>query len=341
MKVLAWFEPERVTHVEDLVRNYGYRKEWAIFNGGRVYTNNLGDPDCLAWTLGRITKMMGENGVDLFREDNNSDPATAWPALDGQEEVRYGTPRCGMAENKAVQGHYELWDRIIAFCAENGKCTYIDNCASGGGRNDIDRTTTALRLSMTSTFNRWIPFCGANTKESVNELEAGAAGGSSFYVTRASWLPVYNMTEVWTHDVDLDYDRVRATYYEWQRFRHLLLKDFYVLSPWHAIQDDSGWTVFAWHDRDKDETLIQAFRQETCPDEEFVVHLPFLQQTRNYRVEDLGCGEISKADRAIEGDASREISVANEVSGAALSEEGLAIRLSGPKQSRIYHLLPL
>ena len=343
MKVLAWFEPERVTHVADLVRNYGYREEWAIFNGRKVYTNNLGDPDCLEWTLGRITKMMGENGVDLFREDNNSDPATAWPMLDGQEETRYGLPRRGMAENKAVQGHYTLWDRIIAFCAANGKCTYIDNCASGGGRNDIeslrrsipfmrsdaDRTTTALRLSMTSTFNKWIPFCGANTKESVNELEAGAAGGSSFYVTRASWLPVYNMTEVWTHDVDLDYDRVRATYYEWQRFRHLLLKDFYVLSPWHSIQDNSGWTVFAWHDREKDETLIQAFRQETCPEAEFIARLPFLQKDRRYRLEDLGCGEISKTDRSSEGDASREIS------GATLSEEGLTIRLSGPKQSRI------
>lgn len=343
MKVLTWFEPERVTQVEDLVRNYGYQKEWAIYNGRKVYTNNLGNPDCLEWTFGRITKMMGENGVDLFREDNNSDPAVAWPMHDEQEEEDYGLPRRGMTENKAVQGHYSLWDRIIDFCGKNGKCTYIDNCAAGGGRNDIeslrrsipflrsdaDRTTTAMRLSVTSTFNKWIPFCGASTKESVDEQEAGKAGGSSFYVTRASWLPVYNMSEVWTHDVDLDYDRVRATYYEWQRFRHLLLKDFYVLSPWHAIQDDSGWTVFAWHDRDKDETLIQAFRQETCPEEEFVVRLPFLQQARNYRVEDLGCGEISEADRSSEGDASREIS------GATLSEEGLTIRLSGPKQSRI------
>lgn len=349
MKVLTWFEPERVTQVEDLVRNYGYQKEWAIYNGRKVYTNNLGNPDCLEWTLGRITKMMGENGVDLFREDNNSDPAVAWPMHDEQEEEDYGLPRRGMTENKAVQGHYSLWDRIIDFCGKNGKCTYIDNCAAGGGRNDIeslrrsipflrsdaDRTTTAMRLSVTSTFNKWIPFCGASTKESVDEQEAGKAGGSSFYVTRASWLPVYNMSEVWTHDVDLDYDRVRATYYEWQRFRHLLLKDFYVLSPWHAIQDNSGWTVFAWHDRDKDETLIQAFRQETCPDEEVVIRLPFLQQARNYRMEDLGCGETSETDRSSEGDASREIS------GATLSEEGLTIRLSAPKQSRIYHLLPL
>ena len=67
MKVLMWFEPERVTHVEDLVKNYGYKAEWAISNGKGVITNDLGNPECLKWTLGRITKTMGGHGIDLFR----------------------------------------------------------------------------------------------------------------------------------------------------------------------------------------------------------------------------------------------------------------------------------
>ena len=336
MKVLVWFEPESVCDVEDLARNYGYNPEWADFNRGNRYTNNLGNPDCLEWTLGRITKMMGENGVDLFREDNNSNPVKAWTGFDAKETEKTGLARTGITENLAIQGHYELWDRIIDFCAKNGKCTYIDNCASGGGRNDIeslrrslpfmrsdaDRTTTALRLSMTTSYCRWIPFHGANTKESEDELAPGVAGGSTFYITRASWLPVYNISEVFTHDVDLDYDRLRATFGEWKKYNHLLVKDMYPLTPWHRHDDDSHWTAIAWHDRKTDEAVLQAFRQETCPDLEYIAVLKFLKADRKYNLTNEDTGEVLTK------------------TGAALASEGIKIALGEPKSSAVWHIVP-
>ncbi len=334
MKVLTWFEPESVCDVEDLARNYGYNPEWADYNRGNRYTNNLGNPDCLEWTLGRITKMMGENGVDLFREDNNSNPVKAWTGFDAKEAEKTGLPRKGITENLAIQGHYELWDRIIEFCAANGKCTFIDNCASGGGRNDIeslrrslpfmrsdaDRTTTALRLSMTTSYNRWIPFHGANTKESQNELEPGMAGGSTFYVTRASWLPVYNLSEVFTHDVELDYDRLRATFGEWKKYNHLLVKDFYPLTPWRRHDDDSHWTAIAWHDRVTDEAVLEAFRQETCEEPEYVARLKFLKPGKEYSLVNEDTGETMAR------------------TGASLAAEGIKIVLPEPKSSAVWHI---
>ena len=336
MKVLTWFEPESVCDVEDLARNFGYNPEWADFNRGHRYTSNLGNKDCLEWTLGRITKMMGENGVDLFREDNNSNPVKAWTGFDEKTATKTGLQRTGITENLAIQGHYELWDRIIDFCAKNGKCTYIDNCASGGGRNDIeslrrslpfmrsdaDRTTTALRLSMTTSYCRWIPFHGANTKESADELAPGMAGGSTFYITRASWLPVYNISEVFTHDVDMDYDRLRATFGEWKKFNHLLVKDMYPLTPWHRPEDDSNWTAIAWHDRETGEAVLQAFRQETCQEPEYTVFLKFLDPARNYTVTN-----VDTAETMIK-------------TGSALASEGIKISLPEPKSSAVYHILP-
>ncbi|MBQ5983351.1 MAG: alpha-galactosidase [Bacteroidales bacterium] len=333
MKVLTWFEPESVCDVEDLARNYGYNPEWADYNRGNRYTSNLGNPDCLEWTLGRITRMMGENGVDLFREDNNSNPVKAWKGFDAKEMEKTGLPRTGITENKAIQGHYELWDRIIDFCAANGKCTFIDNCASGGGRNDIeslrrslpfmrsdaDRTTTALRLSMTTSFNRWIPFHGANTKESTGELDPGIEGGSTFYITRASWLPVYNISEVFTHDVNLDYDRLRATFGEWKKYNHLLVKDIYPLTPWHRHDDDSHWTAIAWHDRETDEAVLQAFRQETCPDSGYVARLKFLKADKKYRLTNEDSGETLS------------------MTGAELASTGIRIVLPEPKSSAVWH----
>ena len=335
MKVLMWFEPERVTHVEDLVKNYGYKAEWAISNGKGVITNDLGNPECLEWTLGRITKAMGDNEVDLFREDNNSDPGTTWPMMDKIQSEKLGTPRNGITENKAIQGHYALWDGIIDYCAKNGKCTYIDNCASGGGRNDIeslrrsmpflrsdaDRTTTALRLSMSSTFNKWIPYSGASTKESVDQLANGVAGGSNSYITRASWLNIYNVSENFTHDVLLDYDRVRKSIGEWRKYNHLLSKDFYVLTPWHSSADTGGWTVFVYNNRDNDEGVIEAFRQENSKDSVFMAKLPYAEAKAKYSLENEDTGEKLS------------------VSGKELNEKGLPIRLDLPKSSAVWHVI--
>ena len=334
MKVLMWFEPERVTMVDALVKNYGYNPEWAISNGRGVITNDIGNPDCLRWTLHRITKVMDENAVDLFREDNNSDPGTTWPLQDKRQEEQTNLPRTGITENKAIQGHYALWDSILAYCAANNKCTYIDNCASGGGRNDIeslrrslpfmrsdaDRTTTALRLAMSSTFNKWIPFHGSCTREAVNELDPMTRGGNSVYCVRVSWLPIYNLALSFTHDETLDYDRVRATIGEWRRYSHLLTKDFYVLTPYHSKDDTSGWTVFAYHDRDTDESVVQAFRQENCAEATYTVQIPYAKSGTCYRL--------------YNEDTKQTV----EIDGADLLTKGITITLDEPKSAAIIHL---
>lgn len=334
MKVLTWFEPERVTMVDALARNYGYRPEWAISNGKGVITNDIGNPDCLRWTLRRIVKMMDENAVDLFREDNNSDPGTTWPLMDRRQEEQTRHPRQGITENKAIQGHYALWDSILAYCASRDKCTFIDNCASGGGRNDIeslrrsipfmrsdaDRTTTALRLSMSSTFNKWIPFHGASTKESTRELEPSARGGTPIYVTRASWLPVHNLSIQFTHDETLDYDKIRAGIAEWRRYSDWLTKDFYVLTPYHSWQDTSGWTVFAYHNREAGESIVQAFRQETCEEAGCTVKLPYARRGARYRVTNLDTQEETL------------------MQGEALHDTGWTITLDSPKSSALFFI---
>lgn len=336
MKVLTWFESEGVGDLDDMVRYHGFNPEWGSYYKWNRYTINLGDPECLEWILNRITKMMAENAVDLYREDNNSDPIKGWREFDSRTATRTGLPRAGITENLAVQGHYELWDRILDFCAKNGKCTFIDNCASGGGRNDIeslrrsipfmrsddDRTTMPLRLSMTWSFCRWIPFHGANTKEAPGHQAPGIPGGSTHYITRCSWLPVYNLEERWTHDPHLDYDRLRSTFGEWKKYRHLLTKDFHPLTPWLGPKDDTVWTVFVWHDRKTDEAVLEAFRQEHCPDPAYTARLGFLQKDRRYTLTNEDTGETRT------------------LTGETLSAEGLSLELDEPKSSAVWHILP-
>ena len=268
MRTIMWFEPERVTHVDELVKNWGYKKEWALGDpNGAAQGNDIGQRECLDWTTERILHTLKKGGVEMYREDNNFDSRPCWAALDKEDRV-------GITENMAVAGHYEMWDRIIAYEKENGGCAFVDSCASGGGRNDLesmrravpllrsdaDRTTTSLRLSMTTAFDRWIPFCGASCTEQKGQLDPD--GRRDQYIFRASYLPVLNLNAQWTKDPDTDFDMIRRGMDEWGKVKKYLLKDFYLLTPWHSESDRTGWTAFSY--MDGDEGALFAFRMEEC-----------------------------------------------------------------------------
>lgn len=336
MKTLCWFEPERVTHVDDLVKNYGYRREWGLKGKHWVTTNNLGDPDCLAWTLGRIVKMMEENGIDFYREDNNnSDLQGAWRVADADAAEKHGVGRTGFCENLHIQGHYALWDGIIDFCRKNGKCTFVDSCASGGGRNDIeslrrgfplmrsdyDRTTSGMRLSQTWGFCKWVPYHGSSTKETKGQLDGMLGKAPDAYVTRASLLPVWNWSAAVTVDPTCDLDGYRRNIAIWKGVSELLTEDYYTLSPWSAPEDGSQWMAFAYHDPRTDEAIALVFRRETAANDTFVLRLPFLADEKTYIVTD--------DDRP---------DAVWRLTGAAL-RAGFEVKLANPRTSALFRIV--
>lgn len=307
MRTLMWFEPERVTDVENLAKNFGYNPDWAIRREGvGSISNNIGIPECYDWTVGRICKVLRENKVEIYREDNNSDPGALWRYLDSLE----GDNRTGITECKFVDGHYRMWDDIIDCTLSFGGCGFCDSCASGGGRNDLetlrrgvpllrsdaDRTTTALRLSMSWGFNQWIPYCGANTKEKVGELDA--TGRSDVYTWRASYLPALNVDSQFTQDPDQDFSILRFGLNEWAKVNPYLLKDFYPLTPWHHRDDKAGFTAFGYNDPDCDKGVLLLFRMEDCEDDTLTITIPWMEPGCAYRLTDEDSGDTWTADCA-------------------------------------------
>lgn len=308
MKTMVWFEPERVTDPENLAKYYGYNTDWAIrMDGTNVISNNIGDPDCLKWTTERICKMLRENKVEIYREDNNCDAAALWKHLDSRE----GENRRGITECKFIIGHYKMWDDIIACTLSLGGCGFVDSCASGGGRNDLesmrrgvpvlrsdsDRTSTALRLSMSATFNRWIPFCGAATREKVKELSI--EGISDPYTWRASYLPILNSDGRFVHHPDQNFDMLRFGLGEWKKLSRYLMKDFYPLTTWHKEKDNSDFTAFCYYDPEKESGVILAFRQEKCERDTLSVALPFATATDTYTLTDEDSGALSTVSQSV------------------------------------------
>ena len=326
MKTLMWFEPERVTDPEALAKNWGYDPKWAIrLDGVKAISNNIGDPACYRWTLNRILRTLTENKVEMYREDNNSDQAALWQYLDGLE----GEDRSGITECKLIDAHYRMWDEIIACTLSYGGCGFVDSCASGGGRNDLeslrrgvpllrsdaDRTTTALRLSMTSSFNRWVPMCGANNKEKPNQLSP--TGALDPYVWRASYLPILNVDSQFVQDPGQDFSLLRWGLKEWKRVCPYLLKDFYVLTPWHTGTDTSGFTAFAYFDPDAASGVLLAFRQETCREDMLSVSLPFAGAHDQITLTDEDTGETTVLE------------------GKDAASGGVALLFSRPRQARL------
>ncbi|MBO4356302.1 MAG: alpha-galactosidase, partial [Clostridia bacterium] len=223
MKNMVWFEPERVTFLDDLVKNFGYKHEWAIYAPGNPIVNNIGNPECFEWTAKRICDFLTKNHIDISREDNNSDPGKLWSYLDEKE----GEGRKGFTECKLIDAHYRLWDRIIACTLANGGCGFVDSCASGGGRNDLesmrrgypfmrsdaDRTTTARRLSMGYSFCKWIPLHGACTSEKKYELND--VGYADVYSWRASYLPFLNLSTTFVNGTEETFKDLKFGLNEW------------------------------------------------------------------------------------------------------------------------------
>lgn len=285
IKTLMWFEPERITDPDNMVKNFAYDKNWAIDMGTGAITNNIGDEECLSYTIERISRILRENKIDMYREDNNSDPAALWKHLDALE----GENRRGITECKFILNHYRMWDQFIKTTLSVGGCGFVDSCASGGGRNDLesmrrgipllrsdyDRTSTALRLSMTTSFNKWLPFSGANTKEKLEQL--ALTGKSDKYVWRASYLCALNVDSQFAEDPDQDFDILRFGLSEWKKVNPYLLKEFYTLTPWHSGEEKDGMTAFCYFDPEREKGVVFAFRQEECKEDNLEITLPFLE----------------------------------------------------------------
>jgi hypothetical protein len=162
-------------------------------------------------------------------------------------------------------------------------------------RSDSDRTNSALRLSMTTAFNKWIPFCGANTKEKLTQL--APTGISDSYVWRASYLPSLNVDSQFVYDESQNFDMLRFGLQEWKMVKSYLLKEFYTLTPWHKESDNTDFTAFCYYDSEKEEGVIFAFRQERCVRETLRVSLPFANGEDEYIITD----EDSQQERATDG----------------------------------------
>jgi alpha-galactosidase len=81
VKIIVWFEPERVTAGTWLAENH---PEWVLGGKGGGLLN-LGNPEARQWLTEHVDKLLVEQGIDLYRQDFNMDPLGHWRANDAKD----------------------------------------------------------------------------------------------------------------------------------------------------------------------------------------------------------------------------------------------------------------
>ena len=136
MDFVLWFEPERAWSGTWLALQH---PEWILggADGGLV---NLGNREAWKWVVERIDSLINSEGVDVYRQDFNIDPLGFWRGADTDD-------RQGISEIAHVDGYLKFWRELL----RRHPKLWIDSCASGGRRNDLETmrlvgTVAAQRL---------------------------------------------------------------------------------------------------------------------------------------------------------------------------------------------------
>ena len=257
IKILVWFEPERVAPGTWLTQNH---PEW-IFGGSKGGLLNLGNDAAREWLTDHIDKLLTEQGIDLYRQDFNIDPLSFWRGNDAED-------RQGITEIKHVTGYLAYWDEL----RRRHPNMLIDSCASGGRRNDLETMRRAVPLwrsdyafepnghqGMTYGISLWLPFHGTGTVACVDAPYYG--GGLTPVQPYAFWSNVAPSTNC-GFDMrvkEIDYAALRKLFHAWRSISANYYGDFYPLTKYSIDKD--AWIGWQFDRPEVGEGMIQIFRR--------------------------------------------------------------------------------
>ncbi len=320
IKLIAWFEPEHYypgpgnwiweNHPDWLLKAPPGRE--AEINQGMPLKDrrvlDLGNPDALKWVTDNVDRVIREQGIDYYRHDFNIEPLIFWRANDAPD-------RQGVTEIKYVTGFLAYYDELL----RRHPGMQIDNCASGGRRNDVETLRRSVPLLRSDTWGEpvgqqcqtyglssWIPYWGTGIVYS--DLKDLA------YVFRSQMGPSW--TSCWDLTPKADYSLHRTLVAQWKEVRENILHgDFYPLTPYSAAA--GAWMAWQF---DRPETscgVIQVFRRAECEESATTLRVRGLDPAASYSVMDMDSGETRT------------------MPGADLADKGLAVEIKEKPGSAI------
>jgi len=248
MKLLLWFEPERVyrgTWLDRIHPEWIIRRKADDANG--IF--NLGDTEARLWLTDFISSMIEENGVDLYRQDFNIRPLEYWRSQDDPE-------RQGMTEIRYIEGLYTFWDAL----RERHPGLIIDNCASGGRRLDLETISRSVAL-WRSDYNYREPTGRQNHTYGLSLYLPYHGTGCTIpdmYVARSTYAS--SMVTGWNlYSDNFPKDQAQYIYNEYRKIQPYFQGDFYPLTDYTTRSDK--WMAYQFHREDQNAGIVFVFRR--------------------------------------------------------------------------------
>jgi alpha-galactosidase len=271
MKLILWFEPERVAEGTWLAIHH---PEWLLKRPNSPQGEkllDLGNPAARRWLTDRVHNLIQEQGVDVYRHDFNCQPLDYWRKNDAPD-------RQGITEIKYLTGLLAYYDDLL----RRNPRLLIDNCSSGGCRNDLDMLRRSIPLWRSDLWN-------------------DALGAQNVTHALSFWLPYhstgsqimdgYTVSSHLTTHYNAGWD-VRKKDVDYGLLRHLLKKhqetapyytgDYYPLTSYSL--EERVWMAWQFDRPDLGAGLVQVFRRPACPEETLRVKLQGLQAAARYTV---------------------------------------------------------
>ena len=280
---LMWFEPERVAAGTLLAKEH---PEWVISpsnDGSGLF--NLGIPEARKFMTDYLNAAIKAYNLSCLRIDYNIGPLAYWQVADAKDPNRVG-----IAEIRYVEGLYRMWDDILA---ANPKL-FIDDCAGGGRRIDLETMSRAIPLwrsdntcdmlspiepiirgaaiknqVMSAGLNRYVPFSTAGQM------------GATPYLFRSG----FNAGIAFCQDVrskNYPRDLLKQGIAEGKRIRKYYSGNFYVLSK--ITLNPDGWCIMQYHRPDKQDGMVVAFRRHESPYVGYGAELHEIDASADYQV---------------------------------------------------------
>ena len=296
-KFLLWFEPERVVPGTELHEEH---HDWLIpvedeSEGHRGnHLLDLSKKEACDFIIERVDSIIKEGHIRVYRQDFNFDPKPCWEKIETEDRI-------GAVENLHAQGYLRYWDELIF----RNPGLWIDSCASGGRRNDLETMRRAVPLHYTDVgygwhtikqkqfreMHEWIPYFRSHNMswdgEALKELGQQWVENDEFSFQNAMVPAVTYMT--WFNAPEDQKARTRAAEKIWRRAARLTLDgDYYPLTE--CRKNTADWYVCQFDDSDNSRGFIQFIRNYASPDEEFTAKMK-IADGKTYIFENSNTGE--------------------------------------------------
>jgi len=243
---VVWFEPERVYQGTMLDREH---PDWlTALPGSPNRLLNLGDRRALSWLADHISNFIQTEGVTIYRQDFNFDPAPYWKAMDAPDRV-------GIAEMKHIEGLYAFWDALLA----GNPGLLIDNCASGGRRIDLE--TIGRSFPLWRTDYQYYEPNGYQCHTYGLHLFLPCSGTGNNNPQKYAFRSAMNGAVVMGWELNAGFNTAQALedIAEFRVLRPYFWGDYYPLTEYST--SDDAWAAFQWDRPEERDGIVLAFRR--------------------------------------------------------------------------------